>query len=475
MTESSSYLAGYKSMADTLGFPLTKLPFDITELILCRVESRRDLISFAAASTACKELVIPRHTEYRTLRLGNRPEVWAHLAQRPDLARNVRAVTIRGAPAQWKARPKPERYPVTLVDAAASQSDAPDTVIANICQALRNMENLHSFIWIAPWTNPETPQFYYDVFRVLKDSKSLVRFKMVDKVSTDGPSGPAEVEEYPLWHIADLQSLCLRQLNWWPQGLNKLLLRSPNLQSLDIRLPVAVPVLTSCRFPYLHTLNLNSTGSIGEQAIVDFLQQHPTIEYLRWYPYNDSLRLNHGSLSNLKRLITSPAIACSILSDPTVPNRALECISQVSIDNSTLAILNSIDTSQLRDLRVWRYAGLEEINNLAGLFPQLTHLEIPKFGIATRDDAENSYTIDDYILTLSRFSSLEYLIDSSIWPVLQLHGEEKIASLATLCPSLRRLGYFDTTKSEYLDIVINRSDGKVSWTEEMAEREWHGF
>jgi hypothetical protein len=76
-----------------------------------------------------------------------------------------------------------------------------------------------------------------------------------------------------------------------------------------------------------------------------------------------------------------------------VPNRAIECVSQLSLDEPTLAILAAIDTSQLRDLRIWRYPGLESLNHLAQLFPQLTYLEIPKFGIPTRNDADSNYTI----------------------------------------------------------------------------------
>lgn len=132
---------------------------------------------------------------------------------------------------------------------------------------------------------------------------------------------------------------------------------------------------------------------MGEQVIADFLQHHPTIEDLRWYPHNATLQLSHGSLPILRRLITNPGFACSILSDPTVPSRAIECVSQLSLDDKTLAILDAIDTSQLRDLRLWRYLGLDSINHLAQLFPQLTHLEIPKFGIPTRTDADSNYTI----------------------------------------------------------------------------------
>ncbi|KAJ7043127.1 hypothetical protein C8F04DRAFT_1029103 [Mycena alexandri] len=467
-------------MADPLVFPLTHLPFDITELILGRIESRRDLVSFAATSTACKELVIPRHTEYRTLRLSGHPEVWAHLAERPDLARNIRDVTISEAARRTSA--EPQRYPttLTLVD-TASRLDTADVVIANICKALRSMEFLRSFTWVDTWTPSgayiDIPHYYNDIFQVLKNSKSLVRFKVVDDIVQRAVSVPEETEEYPLWHIADLQTLSLRQLGWWPRGLDMLLARSPNLQNLDIRLPLDPSLLAPCHFPQLRRVNLNfnPTGSASEQVVLEFLQRHPTVEDLRWYPRHDTLSLSHGSLPNLKRLITTPPLACSILSDPTVPNRAIVCVSQVSLDESTLAILDAIDTSQLRDLRVWRYSGLEAVNDLAQRLPHLTHLEIPQFGIPTRNDTANdyTYTIDDYVLTLSKFRSLEYLIDSSIWPALQLGGEEKIASLAVLCPSLQRLGYFNTQKSEYVDIVLHRDSAKFSWTQEKRKREWH--
>ncbi|KAJ7736521.1 hypothetical protein B0H14DRAFT_2993742 [Mycena olivaceomarginata] len=432
-------------MDDNLAFPLTRTPLEVTELILGRVESRRDLVSFAAASTACKELVIPRHTEYRTLRVGHAPEIWAHLAQRPDLARNIRHVTIRGAP--------------SLKIYSLSPS-----FIVNICEALRSMKFLRSFTWIAAWESNGTvsrfPALLQRHIQVLKESKSLVQFKMVDKM-----------EEYPLWHIANLESLSVRQLGWWPRGLNLLLCSSPNLQVYGSH------VFTSCLFPQLHRLNLNSTGSSSEQEIVEFLQKHPSIEDLRWYPHNDTLRLGYGSLPNLKCLITSPGIACAVLADPTVPSRAIECVSQLSLDDSTLAILDAIDTSQLRDIRVWRYAGLESIDHLAELFPNLTHLEIPNFGIPTRQDENNNYVIDDYILTLAKFRHLEYLIDSAIWAMLLIGGEasDKIATLAARCPSLQRLGYFNTQKSEYVISSCVEKGERFRGQRKMAEKEWHGI
>ncbi|KAK7035746.1 F-box domain-containing protein [Favolaschia claudopus] len=463
---------------DDLPFPFSRLPFDVTELILSRVDSRRDLISFAATSSECKELVVPRHSEYRELRVRDKPEVWAHLCQRPDLAKNVRRVTIQGP----TTKSKPERYPTTLLDSTVLPEVDTAQTIASICQALGNMEYLRSFTWIAACTptDPyvESRHLYRDIFSALKTSKSLCEFKMVDTMPSPGVS--VEEENYPLWHIANLQSLFLGHSGWWRQGLESLLTRSPNLQALDISLSLELgaEVLASCCFPQLRQLNLNTTSSNSTADIVKFLQNHPTIQSLRWYP-NAGLAnsvVGHGSLPNLKCLHSHHSVASSILADLTVPNRTIECVSQLSLDEPTLAILDAIDTSHLRDIRIWRYSGLESVGRFAESFPSLTRLEIPKFGIPTRDDAQNDYTIDDYILTLSKFRNLEYLVDSALWPLLLLEDSpNKINSLVCQCPNLQRLGYFDTNKLEYLDIVFHRDEhgGQASWSEEAAETEWY--
>ncbi|TFK67089.1 hypothetical protein BDN72DRAFT_725738, partial [Pluteus cervinus] len=70
------------------------LPVDVLQQIPPEIEDHRDLVNFACASHLCSQLIIPRHTEYRVLRLGtkNSSHIWAHLARRPDLARDIREI-----------------------------------------------------------------------------------------------------------------------------------------------------------------------------------------------------------------------------------------------------------------------------------------------------------------------------------------------------------------------------------------------
>ncbi|TFK64472.1 hypothetical protein BDN72DRAFT_739054, partial [Pluteus cervinus] len=67
---------------------------DLIQQILPEIELHRDLVNFACTSRLCCQFVIPRHTEYRILRLGTTTSshVWAHLARRPDLACYIREV-----------------------------------------------------------------------------------------------------------------------------------------------------------------------------------------------------------------------------------------------------------------------------------------------------------------------------------------------------------------------------------------------
>jgi len=124
--------------------PLCQLPDEIIEEIVSELDQHRDLVAFALASRICAALVIPHHTQYRILRMRSTvPDVWAHLARRADLARNVREVHICDHGAL-------DHYPTTLLDPQLDKafSNAEESVrIRNICLALGHMHRLHTFIW----------------------------------------------------------------------------------------------------------------------------------------------------------------------------------------------------------------------------------------------------------------------------------------------------------------------------------------
>ncbi|KAF9063952.1 hypothetical protein BDP27DRAFT_1231222 [Rhodocollybia butyracea] len=72
---------------------LLTLPLEILDTILSDLDTYSDLISLALVSKNIYHQVIPRHSEYRVLRIRHRfPGLWAHLAKRADLSRNLREI-----------------------------------------------------------------------------------------------------------------------------------------------------------------------------------------------------------------------------------------------------------------------------------------------------------------------------------------------------------------------------------------------
>ena len=123
------------------------LPEEILDEIVSELDRHKDLVAFALASRACANAVIPHHTQYRVLRVRHSlPEMWAHLALRSDLARNIRELHI----CEHHNRSMPDHYPTILVGNMYNQSwnhAEESSRIRNICQAIEHMRRLQVFSW----------------------------------------------------------------------------------------------------------------------------------------------------------------------------------------------------------------------------------------------------------------------------------------------------------------------------------------
>lgn len=74
---------------------LLDLASELVEEILFHVDLHVDLINFACTCRLAASFVIPRHSEYRVLVLGDlRLALWTHLASRPDFTRNYRKISF---------------------------------------------------------------------------------------------------------------------------------------------------------------------------------------------------------------------------------------------------------------------------------------------------------------------------------------------------------------------------------------------
>nr|GAT60058.1 predicted protein [Mycena chlorophos] len=457
---------------------LSTLPFDLSEHVLSCIDARRDLISLALTCKYWAERIIPLHSQYRVIRLFNNASaarVWTHLAQRRDLAKNVRELVLREPdyPARRRARVKPERYPGGLEPAQETADKV--AIVADLCQALRNMsEGLLSFTWVDPWSSmcayTDVPGYQERILQAIRECHSLISLEILDARVQAVPGDlldPAHSLEYPLWNIRNLRKLSLRQTSWYEDGVLQLLAKSPGLERLQLHAPTAPAIFESASLPRLRCLKINSLGTFGpagEMAAANFIERHPAIEELSWYPVDSNLRLQFGSLPRLKKLITGRAFASSLLSD-SGSSRAFECLSQLTMDKATLDLLSTLDTSQLRDMRIWKFAGIESLHRLAEIAPHITLLEMPTLGMQTVEDTNDGLTLDDYIAVLSKFPMLEYITQSSIWP--RVLNEKKLDQLAAQCPRLQRLNYYKFSIQADVDIWLLRVDGKIEWREEI--------
>lgn len=128
---------------------LLRLPFDALELIAEALDDRPDLLSLALTCSTWKNIIIPRHLEYREILLSvDHLFIWKHLAERPSLAANVRRLVISDSefyhPGVYLTPISGSRWqlPTTLLSHLTNSSSLSDEQSEYPFIALRNMRLL---------------------------------------------------------------------------------------------------------------------------------------------------------------------------------------------------------------------------------------------------------------------------------------------------------------------------------------------
>jgi hypothetical protein len=188
----------------------------------------------------------------------------------------------------------------------------------------------------------------------------------------------------------------------------------------------------------------------------------------------------------VKQLTTSNEFALSIMQDAQVFQRRIDRVSRIFVDQATLPVLEKMRGLGVRELAIGQYDTLQSVRQLAEIFPNLTMLDITKFGPPDRSHYHSAYTLvrylfcflcqplmvipkEDYLEALSRFPCLEALPDLSLWEGIQKLDEAKrseaIMRLSRLCPRLIRMGHWNSKAKRVVDIILVRNGENVSWEE----------
>ncbi|KAJ6485542.1 hypothetical protein C8R45DRAFT_996954 [Mycena sanguinolenta] len=416
-----------------------RLPQELLDEIISDLE-HKDLVSLALVSRASSALVVPRHTEYRVLRIRHLlPAMWAHLARRSDLARNIREVHI----CERLNKSASDRVPKSLIDQVVDEKIThvvEERRIRNICTALGHMHRLHTFTWSWEVDPPSPPTIDSEhenaILEVLSRSKTLRHLGLSGMFGIHAPGMANDLEStlYPLWRFSNLTSISLRG-NAWIKPMNTIHLKrmlrrsAANLEYLEI--PMEFSALVDCKFPYLKRLNLFlQAGGIRsiDPRVVRFLDDHPSIEDLSWLPLGP-VYISPQSLPALKRVRTNIQVV-GMLDSP------VESLDIYQLDPTTLVQLKNLQCGSVRQVKLHAFGDLNSMYELAELFPDLTWLSMPsRYG---------HFSLEDWLDLLPRFPKLEVFRGQALWAAVTLNMQRMhgvIMQLVQLCPNLRQLDH----------------------------------
>ncbi|TFK65079.1 hypothetical protein BDN72DRAFT_824967 [Pluteus cervinus] len=450
---------------------------EIIEEILSHLENHQDLLRFAAGSSFCARLAIPRHTEYRILVLPEpTPHIWKHLTRLPGLTHNIREVHLGASPGI---------YPTTLFNEELDGNPATnvadkDQLGQDICSALELMEDLTVFTWRWSLESMVKPEHRASVMNVLSKKKTLKHIWLLWKTisNLDSSAPPVDISTNPTWNISPLTSVTIEGVAWQDDHKTPYIYRwLQNLPALEY-LRIGITPLSHLEdyrrltIPTLQTLSLFGRGN---QQIKPFIDRHVSIQEFRWTTRRHAF-LSPGCLPNVKRVLASedvlrafesayqlsipfsPQAGVDSSTSPSGDSTGLASFSSSPIDNryrleaiqfasefhiplDNLLSFNFIHPSYLKTL--W-LAGTETVDTLFALANKFH--AVTAIYLADLLDDSNSHTFTEWLDFFSHFHQLEALGGNHLRKVAQAESitfQDAVTRLARSCPNLKFLNDCD--------------------------------
>ncbi|KAF9063949.1 hypothetical protein BDP27DRAFT_1334271 [Rhodocollybia butyracea] len=379
------------------------LPLEILDTILTDVDAHCDLISLALVSKNIYHQVIPRHSEYRVLRTRHRfPGVWAHLAKRADLSRNLREIHIL----RKADRAQIEQYPLSLASSVFGKDvtlEEEDLRRWNILTVMGYLERLTVFVWDFCYDHGS---LYMDasqelqLLRVLSGIPSLSRLVLAGDLKCLVPQARIKNDLFEAcWNMPNLRDLTLMGDIWSSPTIASTLLHVLKQSTQLKRLQIPVEATSVCKFvlPSLRQLSLflqsSTTTSLIKQWNV-FFENHPLLEDL-WCNPSSTMLLPRNGLTKLKRLSMERTFIDSFKNAKHVPE-ALECLQYTSFNFAEGVPARSIFRN-LKKLSLCTVdsIGWFELDVWLGFFSSLPHLEVfrgPGIWLSVNNDYERMHT-----------------------------------------------------------------------------------
>lgn len=475
---------------------MTRQPNEILDMIASHIDSRRDLLALALTCQRLRDVVLPRHLEYRIIHCKLSSEkVWRHLIAHPLLAANVRRVLVMDE----RSRDL-ETIPSRVAEEEDVHSEGLDMHIEHqrlIVNALANMINLASFAW----ASNNSLITFEDVSPTLFTCEMLKEVEITDNqmfrpsiASIDDDEGTRDhLIPFQAAEVPDLTSVAVRtaknttRLNKHPsliriQGL--LIPHCPNLTALRVGydhrgpfIPRADEFLARGRWPNLRSLTLQNlwcSTHPGFDAATDFLAAHPLIETLHFELGRVQLELPVHTLPNLKDLVCSKEVAVAILTCPMSngQRRPLESLKGFKLGGRRdAALLQSIKGyPNLKRIDLLAFNEIEDVRKLTEVASKLTWLDVGK-RFCTSAKASGPASVNEWTVVLSSLSELttfhgvhffyEFSDASSHSDRSRIKKNDEVASmLAWKCPKLKRVDYWDNSGKV---VILGKEGERLKW------------
>ncbi|TFK67673.1 hypothetical protein BDN72DRAFT_822156 [Pluteus cervinus] len=430
---------------------------ELLDQILSHIDLRVDLINFACTSRVAASHIIPRHLEYRVLKIGSpSPALWDHLASRPDLALNVRAVAFTER--RYSGEVALQRVPTSFTSDPhiSHHENAEEQQSSNMIKAFRYMKNLQLFKCVrdqTPGLSPEqhTPDLLVAILGNKPNLSQLSVCGHFDRQNILCDMAKLENVDLNLSCLnmslsrnsnESIQRKAINVYSWLHRSMSDLVYLGLSETEIDTRFGDLV-------IPSLKSFAITTETPVGN-IICKFIEQNPTIEDLSWFPH-DPAQFTPGILPNLKRLRSNQTFLRALevayhAAEPPVKYK-VESFTAYFLPLKFILELDCLNRPSLKQISAGDQADFffDVLKQMANDFPNIEVLKIP-IGFCYGLSFNECYDL------LPRFPNLQIVPFIPIDDPIDLNPnteaiKEVIMRLARLCPKLQVLPAFGTSPS----------------------------
>jgi len=183
--------------------------------------------------------------------------------------------------------------------------------------------------------------------------------------------------------------------------------RSPFLQDLTIAYTQVSEAWSTTHFPHLTTLHIvgshkppstfsftmpiptspSNTGGPQDSRVQRFLEAHPTLKCLTFFPTLQRFVHPTGFLPNIEVVRSSPFYVASLLDDPAMRlTRRWKTLGGLVLDSCTMQSLEqlaaTLEHQSLKELVIEKCEDVYFLRRISAMFPSIKVLDIVQFGLS---------------------------------------------------------------------------------------------